>query len=260
MYASVQILIGAAAAGLVTGLSRPSGLLIGAVAGVLPDVIDWWAHVLVRRPGLVITPDPADPDPRVVAEGLHAAMRAAHDKQKPCLLRLNPVPDGDGGHIDYAIDYTREHRLMAVFAAPVNRAACVGSTDLEDPASHVSPQHVLPLRIAACPLDLLLVPSRTRLETHDLARRAEIGHSILLLGALALAAAVWQWRVGLAAAAAFTAHWLVDAGGRRHAAPWLPFSRRLFRGRRRWDDRGTRANAIAALLAGMLLAILIHAG
>ena len=58
MQTPTQMLAGMATAGLIAGPHRPYALVAGAVAGVLPDVIDWWARQVFRRPDVVITLNP----------------------------------------------------------------------------------------------------------------------------------------------------------------------------------------------------------
>ena len=61
-------------------------------------------------------------------------------------------------------------------------------------------------------------------------------------------------------AAALLAHLLLELGGRREVAPWLPFSGRTWRGRRLWDERGGRATVVACALAAGILAAILLAG
>ena len=273
MYPFSQILIGMAAAGLAVGPRHPLALVAGALAGVLPDVMDWWLHHGWRRPHITVTPDPLNPDAAQLAaqmaDGLRQALHHAAVTGRTCIVRFNPLPrtyleiggrDGfdleigtnkNGGFQTYAIDRDPQHRLCVVLGA--RRA------EVQDAAAanFFAPLHGLPLPIKIQPVDLLLQPSPNRIECRDLAALNDLGHSISVAALLTAAGALVNATFGLAIAAALAAHLLLDAGGRREMRPWLPFSHRIYFARRLWNDCGWRANISAILLAAAILAALV---
>jgi len=259
MQTPTQMLVGMATAGLVAGPHRPYALVAGAVAGVLPDVIDWWARQVFRRPDVVITPDPLAPDAPMIAQGVQVALRQVRESGRPCLLRLNPLPTTDGAFVAYDIDYTRDHDLVITLDLPgAARTARVPTPDA--PTISFAPRHALPLRVRCETVDLLLSPAGARVESHDMAGDAGVGHSLVIGGALAALGATCDLRLGAAFGAAWVVHLLLDAGGRRRLAPWLPISSYRVQGRRCWNEQGWQANACAGLLATGALAAIMLAG
>ncbi len=92
MHPITQLLICMAVAGVVAGPQRPLALIVGAVAGVLPDVIDrWWQHVF-RQPDITVTPDPLAPSAATMAQGLRIALQQTRVQARPCAVRFNPLP------------------------------------------------------------------------------------------------------------------------------------------------------------------------
>ena len=253
MRPPVQMLVGMTAAGLTAGPHRPLALLVGAVAGVLPDAIDRWVRQVFRQPDVVLTPDPLAPDACLLAAGVHAALRHAWEQRRRCLLRLNPLPLPGGGHETYLLDMDREHRVTLVIGERLAR--------LDAMPAPLSPLHAVPLRVTDSPRDVLLTPIGGRIASRDLDRVAGGGHTCVpvVLCAALLGALAGTW-MAVAAIAAGTVHMLLDFGGRRELAPWRPFSRRSVRGRRLWDETRRAPNVVAALVAiGLMMCVLLGA-
>lgn len=259
MQTPTQMLVGMATAGLIAGPHRPSALVVGAVAGVLPDVIDGWERHVFRKPDVVITPDPLAPDAPLIAQGVQAALRQVRRFGRPCVLRLNPLPSPRGGCVSYALDYTPDHDLVVALELPgAAHPARVPTPDA--PTVSFSPRHVLPLNVRKETVDLLLTPSGARVESHDLTGDAGVGHSLVIGAALIVLTAVCAFRLGAIVAAVWGAHVLFDSCGRRRLALWLPVSSRRTPGRRFWNEQEWPANACAGLLAAGLLAAIMLAG
>jgi hypothetical protein len=250
-----QLWIGLATAGAIAGPQHPLALLVGAVAGLLPDLLDEWARALLRQPDLMVAPDPRNPSPAPMADGLRLALRQARATGRPVILRYHPLPDRSGGFTPYRLDYDRKHHLLFSTdgkPAPVYPAAPEHAAD-----EPFTPMHPLPLRITSCPVDLELQACGPRVECRDLDRVAGIGHAWPLAALLAVAAALLAPRLGLTMAAVLSTHLILDAAGRRESRPGIPFSRQTCYGRRLWDETGWRANTIATALAVATLAFLL---
>ena len=260
MHPLTQILIGMAAAGVVAGPQRPSALIAGAVAGVLPDLIDWWQQQVFRQPDITVIPDPLAPAPATVAQGLRLALHHARASGRPCVVRLNPLPAPGHGFAPYRLDCDRRHQLVIAQesggqTAPVNRP---GTNT--PPAGSMTPFHPLPLRITDRPLDLHLDVLKRRIESRDLNEVTGVGHGVPALGVLVIVAAIANLWCGLAVAAALTAHLLCEAGNRRELMPWAPLSSHRWPGRRLWNEASWRANVGASVLACAVIAAFLCAG
>jgi len=251
MRALPQMLLGMAAAGLVCGPQYPCAVVVGAVAGVAPDVIDRWLRLLRCRPAITVTPDPLAPDSTLIIQGLQAALWQVEAEARPCVLRLNPLPQCPAGFTGYALDYDRRHRLVA---ALLNGGRQAVLHQPEGPAARLAVIHPLPLRVTDRPKDLLFSGAAPRIECRDLDLVAGAGHAVPAAGMLAaLAGLAGGWRIGLATAAVLALHLLLDACSECEWTPTSPFVQTRLRGRRLWRDQGLRANASAALLATALL-------
>ena len=261
MRSITQILVGMAAAGVAAGPQRPLALVAGAAAGVLPDAIDWWSRQLFRQPDITVTPDPLAPDPATAAQGMRLALQRVRVHGRPCVVRFNPLPAPQGGFAAYHLDCDRQHRLVVALetngkSAPVDLPGADGTL-----SESFSPLHPLPLRVTDSPVDLRLRAMGRRIESRDLDRVTDIGHGLPMSGAVALLALVLNFWTGVAVTAALAAHLLLEAGGRRDVALWLPFSQRIRHGQRLWNEHGGRANLCAgALASAVIVALLCAAG
>ncbi len=255
MRTPTQLLVGMAAAGIVAGPARPGALIAGAVAGVLPDVVDWWARQLAPQPDITVTPDPLAPEPAMMARGVRLALQRARDNGRPCVVRLNPLPLAGGGFTVYQLDCDR-HRCLRISLAPCGRSAPVNPPATEAAATGTfAPRHPLPLRVTDAPVDLQFAANGRRIESRELGQVSGTGHSLPVAGLAAAAALLIGGRwIGMAAVAALAAHLMLEAGGRREVAPFLPFYRWSWHGRRLWNERGWRANLMAGALAAAALA------
>jgi len=260
MLPLTHILLGMAAAGVVAGPQRPLALVAGAVAGVLPDAIDWWARQLFRQPDITVTPDPLAPDPATVALGVRLALQRVRIRRCPCVVRFNPLPDSNGGFTAYHLDCNRQHCLVVALesgnkTAPVDLPGADGTS-----AAIFTPLHPLPLRVTDKPVVLRLRAVGRRIESRDLDQVTDIGHSLPMTGAVALLAFVCSFWTGVAVTTALSMHLLLEIGGRRDVALWLPFSEKVRRGQRLWNERGGRANLCAGALASAVIVALLCAG
>jgi len=134
-----------------------------------------------------------------------------------------------------------------------------GANADEEPDETFSPVHQVPLFVENVPVDLRLAAAGRRVESRDLNRFAGPGHSLMFLGVAIPVLAVNVW-IGASVLAALIMHLLLTFGGRQDVALFLPFSSRVFRGRRVWNDHSRRANLLIAAIAGGMLAVLLFAG
>lgn len=260
MHTLTQLLIGMAAAGVVAGPQRPVALVVGAVAGVLPDVIDWWARHLFRQPEITVTPDPLAPTPATMAQGVRLALQQVRIHGRPIVVRLNPLPDPNDGYVPYCLDCDHQHRLVVAMDTRSQPHLIDLSGADSSSIRCFAPLHPLPLRIVDMPVDVQFQEDGKRIQGLDLARVAGVGHAWPVAGVLAGGACLCNFWLGLAAAAALAAHLFLETSGRRESLPGWPFSRRLYHGRRLWDEEGWRDNLCASAIASAVIAAVVLAG
>ena len=254
MHSLTQILLGMAAAGVVAGVQHPWALVTGAVAGVLPDLIDWWLQQVFLQPDITVTPDPLAPAPATIAQGLRLALQQVRVDGCGCVLRLNPLPLLRGGFAAYQLDCDRHHSLVVAMASGAKAAPVAPAA-----SQALTPLHPLPLCIRGQPVTLQFCAAGKRLTSRDLARVPGAGHGLPVASLLIVFTSSFSIILGLATASAVLMHLLCDAGSRRELAPWLPFRGRSWHGRRHWNECSWRANLIASLLAGASLMALLAA-
>ena len=254
-----QLLVGMAAAGVAAGPQRPFALVVGAVAGVLPDVIDGWRYSLFRQPDITVTPDPLEPSPAIMAQGVRAAMQQVRESERSCVVRFHPLPAPETGFSAYQLDCDRHHRLIVTLESNGKSAPVDPPGTKENAAALFLPHHPMPLRITDKPLDLQLHAHGQRIESRDLSLTTQAGHSLPIAAAIVIAASAIHLWAGLAAAAALSAHLLLEIGGCREMAFFWPFAAQTRHGYRLWNDRSWRANLCASILAITLLAALLRA-
>jgi len=255
-----QLLVGMAAAGVAAGPQRPFALVAGAVAGVLPDVTDWWLQQVFRQPDITVTPDPLAPEPATMAQGVRLALQQVRSSGRPCVVRFNPLRAPDVGFAAYYLDCTRRHRLVVALESNGNAAPVDPPGTEENAAGIFTPFHPLPMRVTKTPVNIRLDAIGRRVESRDMDRATDVGHGLPVAGMVVAAAGIISAWTGAGVATALASHLLLEAGGRRDAAPWAPFSSRRWHGRRLWDERGWRANLCASMLAGAVLVVLLLAG
>ena len=259
MHPITHALTGMAAAGVVAGPQRPLALVAGAAAGVLPDLVDWWLRQVIHQPDITVTPDPLAPAATTMAQGVRAALLQVRELNRPCVVRLNPLPAPAGGFVACRLDMDRSHRLVVALEPGHQTAPVDPPGSKENAAAIFTPQHPLPLRIADKPVELRFRAQGPRIESSDLALETAAGHGLPVAALMVTAACALHFWCGMAAAAALATHVLLEAGGRRAIAPWAPFSSHRWRGRRLWNECSWQANLAACVLACALLAALLAA-
>lgn len=258
MRTTTQLLVGMATAGLVAGPREPAALILGAAAGVLPDAIDGWMRWVFRQPDIVVAPDPLQPQPEVIASGLRAALARVRGAGRTCVVRLLPIPGNRTGHVPYRLDWDPHRRFVAVLPSSGKPVAVEPDEPNDTTPSALIPLHPIPLEIADAPVDLQLTPRKRRVECRDLASVADCGHSLAAGLPLVAIAGCIGLRVGVATAAAWIVHLLLEIGGRREMVPGWPVLSTPVNGKRFWNDRSWPVNLCASVLALLVLTALLR--
>jgi hypothetical protein len=258
MRSTTQLLVGMATAGVVAGPREPAALILGAVAGVLPDAIDEWIRWVFRQPDILVTPDPLHPQPEVIASGLRAALARVRGADRTCVARFHPIPDNRTGCVPYRLDWDPRRRFVAVLPSSGKPVAVEPGAPVDATPSALVPLHPLPLEVADAPVDLQLTPRNRRVECRDLTSVADYGHSLATGIPLVAIASCISLRAGAATAVAWIVHLLLEIGGRRETVPGWPVVSTPVNGRRFWNDNSWPINLCASALALLMLTAMLR--
>jgi len=105
--------------------SQPALFLLGGIAGLLPDTLDFRFVRFLYRHDMEVVPDPARPDPGMIAEAIAYAIERARLTRKPVRIKLHTIQQGAGRWQPYTVRLdTLRRRVVVAYEAP----ATVGST------------------------------------------------------------------------------------------------------------------------------------
>lgn len=243
---------GVAAAG---AAGEPWLMLLGGVAALLPDTVDFKIRRFLAERRVVIQPDPHDPDPAVIAAGIAAVIQRTWDSGLSSAVKFSTIPLGPRKWLPYEIFFDVAHRRVEV---------TVGSAGGGGPL----------LRKAVCKLNCPLrvdYEARVRVDILDgpLIEFENDGDSIVprflpwhrgwthslvvsLMAGMAVGA-LFGWRAGLVAGAGHASHVLLDQAGGLGCALWSPFRHKRLPGKQWLRSSDAAANAWLVWVALVIL-------
>lgn len=225
---------------------HPLYFILGGCCGLLPDTLDFKIGRFFCRHDIEIAPDPAAPDPQMIADAIALSVNTAHAAGKPVRVKLDTIRLGADGWQRYAVRFDVRARRVEVSYGPV---VDTGRQAVGEPERRraVSPLDCdIRLEYAATTVvDIFDGPFFTMSPTD--AGGVEIGflpwhrawsHSLpigLLLGLLV--SLVWTPGAGWVAFCAYAAHAAADQLGYMGSNLFYPFTSRRWAGLR-WMHSG----------------------
>jgi hypothetical protein len=207
-------------------------------------------------------PDPLDPDPRLVAEGLVAALERAHMSGRPVRVKLHAVPLRAGEWRGYTVAFDPARGCVtAAFGAEVDARGAALRMSAGAPKAAVATACRLhlqgPAEVGVTAPDgasLLCVPGADGRVTPvcDPWRRAWTHSLLCAVAAGALGALLLDGLAGVIVAAVMVAHAIADSVGYEGAALLYPWRRRERRGLCRVRCRRTLPNLVLLWGGGAL--------
>ncbi len=244
MKGIVHFTVGVLAASCVPEVVRagaaghPLYFLLGGVAGLLPDTLDFKFLGFFSRHDIEVAPDPLQPDPAMIAEALVLAVHRAAESKKSVRIRLNTIRLAADRWQSYEVVFDPVRKQVEVNMGPVVNTGGQPVDSGGDKAAGASARASLLCPIqneyqAATRIDILggpmfgMVPQpdgRVRISFIPWHRQGS--HGVLLAVALGLAAwLVVDGLAGVVVCLAMLAHALVDQIGFM-GSNWLyPFTR-----------------------------------
>ncbi len=229
------------------GSSHPDILLVGTVAGLLPDALDYWVARVLRRIDIHIVPDPLAPAPGLMAAALAQAVTRCHVEQRPFQLEVYPGRNQAGAWLQYHIEISNPAALVTV-----THDGASTSSRLSVP---VTGTHPFSLTTGTEPLSLELFPAKDgRVRMVSAFWQSGWSHSLLsaLIAGL-LAGTAFGYGAGLITVLAWAMHVLLDQSGYGGTAWGFPFVRHHMAGFQLWRPARARVLNLGVLWLGLLV-------
>jgi membrane-bound metal-dependent hydrolase YbcI (DUF457 family) len=230
---------------------NPLYFVLGAVAGLLPDTLDFKLIRFLARHDVEIIPDPACPDARLIARGIAQAIGHASATGKPVRLKLAAILTGGSTWQPYEVTFDPARPAVRVRYLTEEGGRREPETGVREEAAAV----VLPCPVAFDyvatfdvqmfdgPLLRLEPDAKGRVLVRFLPWHRQWTHSVPVTLALGLGAgAAWGFWAGLVTALAALSHVLLDQLGFMGSNLWAPFSRRRTPGLQWWESMNIMAN------------------
>jgi len=218
---------------------NPLYFILGGVFGLMPDTLDFkFYKFLYRRSDndCMIIPDPLDPDPQDMANGIAKAISDAFARGIPVSVKLNTIRLGTDLWQQYKVRFDVTGRRIVVSIGPV--VMTDQSVVQEHPVRKKEASAQLPCGIkldyeADTTVDILdgptflMVPAdEKRITPVFIPWHREWSHSLVIGLLFALTGVViWDWLAGLAIFGAYGAHIMLDQLGFMGSNLFYPFVR-----------------------------------
>jgi membrane-bound metal-dependent hydrolase YbcI (DUF457 family) len=209
--------------------------MLGGIAGILPDTLDFKFARYFERYDLEIDPGP-EPDARDIAEQVVGAMRKAYDTRKPQNIMLHTIRLGADLWRQYTIRFDPEQNEVAMRIGPVVNTGQVPLPGSEpEEAEEVRVKVGVPMvhtYDAENRIDIFSGPSfkferrGDKLHVHFLDWHRRWSHSLTLAAAIGLVAGLLlgKW-AGVVAGLGFAGHVLEDQLGFMGSNLFYPFTK-----------------------------------
>jgi membrane-bound metal-dependent hydrolase YbcI (DUF457 family) len=209
--------------------------MLGGIAGILPDTLDFKFARYFERYDLEIDPGP-DPDARDIAEQVVGAMRKAYETRKPQNIMLHTIRLGADLWRQYGIRFDPEQGEVAVRVGPIVNTGQVPLPGSEPEGAEEARVKVgVPLvhtYDAENRIDIFSGPSfkferrDNKLHVHFLDWHRRWSHSLTLAAAVGVVAGLFfgKW-AGIVAGLGFAGHILEDQLGFMGSNLFYPFTK-----------------------------------
>jgi len=228
------------------------GLLpvLGGVAGILPDTLDFKFARYFEKYDDEVDPDPQSPDPRQIGERVAAAMRAAYETGRPHSIMLHTIRMGADLWRQYSIRFAPEVGEVIVRIGPLVNTGQLPYPGSEPPDAEARVQVGVPMvhtYDAENKVDIFSGPSfhferrDDKVYVHFLGWHRRWSHSLTLATVLGLGAGLLMGLfnglemglvAGLVAGLGFAGHVLEDQLGHMGSNLFWPFTKRRMPGLR----------------------------
>lgn len=242
---------------------NPLFFIIGAVAGLLPDTIDFKVYRYFYKYDVIVVPDAVQLDPQPVADAVAGAITRVATSGKPVRIKVCTIPMGANAWRQYRVEIDPAAGAVRVQFGPVVSTGQVSQPDTV-PARRTMgvatfSGSVVPLYDPVYTIDIFDGPgfrfyrnATGRVEVDFLPWHRTGSHSLVVAVVLAALVSFWSWQAGIVLFAALSVHILEDQLGYMGSSLLFPLSKKRQPGLR-WMHSGDAFPNFAAVWMGGLL-------
>jgi len=213
---------------------NPMYFILGGTFGLLPDTMDFKFYKFFYKYDMIVTPDPLDPDPQMIANAVAMAANNAFVDKKPVRIKLNTIRLGSDLWRQYSVKFDISGRKVVVLIGPVVRTdqSVVKECSCKKAYAHAELIcGIKPDYETETVVDILDGPSFLMKPTLDkrvvpvfIPWHREWSHSLVIGLLFALVGTVmWDVLAGMIIFGAYAAHILVDQLGFLGSCLFFPF-------------------------------------
>jgi membrane-bound metal-dependent hydrolase YbcI (DUF457 family) len=216
---------------------NPVFFILGAVAGLLPDTIDFKFYRYFYHHDVYVEPDPNRLDPQLIAEAVAAAVSESAATGKPMRVKLSTIKTGADTWRQYRVKIDPEACEVRVQFGPLVSTGQVPQPDtLPDNRSVAVAKFSASVKPGDEPVytvDIFDGPSFKF--TKNKAGQVEIdflpwhrngSHSLVVGALLAGLASIWSWQAGVVIFGAYVVHIIEDQLGYMGSNLLFPFTKK----------------------------------
>jgi len=242
---------------------NPAYFILGAIAGILPDTIDFKFVRYFYRHDVRVEPKPDMLDPQPIADAVAQSVSAALDG-KPTTLKLSTIQMGADNWRQYRVKIDPEAGEVRVQFGPVVSTGQVPQPDtLPDPRPVGTAKFSAPILQSYEPtytVDIFDGPSfkftkndAGQVEIDFLPWHRNGSHSLTVGALLAGIAALWTWHASVVIFGAYVIHVIEDQMGHMGSNLFFPFSKKRTPGLKWMHSGDAFANFTGVWLCCLLI-------
>jgi membrane-bound metal-dependent hydrolase YbcI (DUF457 family) len=243
----------------------PLHFILGGIAGLLPDTLDFKFYKFFVRHDMEVTPDPLRPDPGMIADGVAMAANRAVETGKPVTLKLDTIRLAADRWQSYDVTFDVPKRRVSVKYGPIVDTG--GNPEPgSEPPEPLEATAPLGCKIkldytATTAVDILDGPMFRMIPDADcrvtplfIPWHRQWSHSFVIALAFGLMGGlIWGPLVGLVAAAAWGTHVVADEFGYLGSNLWFPFTSKRRAGLRWMHSQEVFGNLAAVWLSCLVI-------
>ena len=217
--------------------SNPAFFILGAVAGILPDTIDFKFYRYFYHHEIYVDPHSDQLDPHPVADAVAAAITAAAATGKPVRVKLSTIQLGADDWRQYRVKIGPDECAVRVQFGPVvstGQMPYPGTLPVNRPVAvakfsalvRQSYEPVYTVDIFDGPSFLFKRTGSGEVEIDFLPWHRNWSHSFTVGALLAGVASLWSWQAGAVVFIAYAIHIIEDQLGFMGSNLFFPFSKK----------------------------------
>lgn len=243
---------------------NPAFFILGAVAGILPDTIDFKFYRFFYHHDVSVYPDPEKLNPQPVADAIAAAVTEASATGRPVRLKLATIKTGADSWRQYRIRIDSEAGEVRVQFGPiVSTGQTPQSGTLPENRTVAVAKFSVPVRQSYEPVytvDIFDGPSflfkRAKggaVEIDFLPWHRSWSHSFTVGALLAGLASLWTWQAGVVVFGAYAAHIIEDHLGHMGSNLFFPLTKKRAPGLKRMHSGDALPNFTTVWICCLLI-------